>query len=125
MNRLNIIPTIAVWLSMFTFVVATPAVGACYMDGVQNRLANLCALDKIQGAKVDLRTLELIDYKLKLEGSSNGLGLPTRVAANMVTNFAYPILSYSDDINGGNSAEPLVLGELTFDGEEELYIIKV
>lgn len=100
---------------------ATPAVGACYIDGVQNRLANLCALDKIQGATVDLRTLELIDYKLKLEGSSNGLGLPTRMAASTTSKSAYPILSYSDNINGGNSPEPLVLGNLSFDGEKELY----
>ena len=119
-NILNI-PTKPVWLSIFTLMAATPAVGACYVDGVQNRLANLCALDKIQGATVDLRTLELIDYKLKLEGSSNGLGLPTRVAAYTTSKSAYPILSYSDNINGGNSPEPLVLGNLSFDGEKALY----
>lgn len=118
-NILNIL-TIPIWLSIFTLMAATPAVGACYIGGVQNRLANLCALDKIQGAKVDLRTLELIDYKLKLEGSSNGLGLPTRLAANTTSKSAYPILSYSDNINGGNSPEPLVLGNLTFEGDEEL-----
>ena len=33
----------------------------------------------------------------------------------------YPILSYSDNINGGNSPEPLVLGNLTFEGDEQLY----
>ncbi|MDA9046529.1 hypothetical protein N9H68_01640 [Planktomarina temperata] len=32
----------------------------------------------------------------------------------------YPILSYSDNINGGNSPEPLVLGNLTFEGDEAL-----
>jgi len=100
---------------------ATPAVGACYIDGVRNRLANLCALDKIQGAKVDLRTLELIDYKLKLEGSSNGLGLPTRVAFNTTSKSVYPILFYSENINGGNSPEPLAVGNLTFEGDEQLY----
>jgi hypothetical protein len=119
-NILNI-PTKPVWLSIFTLMAASPAVGACYVDGVQNRLANLCALDKIQGATIDVRTLELIDYKLKLEGSFNGLGLPTRVAASTTSKSAYPILSYSDNINGGNSPEPLVLGNLSFDGEKELY----
>jgi hypothetical protein len=106
---------------MLPFLLPNSTIAACYTEGATARLSNYCAMDRIQGARVDLRTVQLIDYKLKLEGSSNGLGLPTRVAANMVTNFAYPILSYSDDINGGNSAEPLVLGELTFDGEEELY----
>ena len=47
-NILNI-PTKPVWLSIFTLMAASPAVGACYVHGVQNRLANLCALDKIQG----------------------------------------------------------------------------
>ena len=108
-------------MSIFTHMAATPAVGACYIHGVQNRLANLCALDKIQGAKVDLRTLELIDYKLKLEGSSNGLGLPTRVAAYTTSKSAYPIFFYSENINGGNSPEPLALGNLTFEGDEQLY----
>jgi len=100
---------------------ASPAVGACYIDGVQNRLANLCALDKIEGDTIDLRTVQFIDYKLKLEGSSNGLGLPTRVAASTTSKSAHPILSYSDNINGGNSPEPLVVGNLSFDGEKELY----
>ncbi|MDC3340513.1 hypothetical protein OAV54_01945 [Planktomarina temperata] len=119
-NILNI-PTKPVWLSIFTLMAASPAVGACYVDGVQNKLANFCALDKIQGATIDVRTLELIDYKLKLEGSFNGLGLPTGVAASTTSKSAYPILSYSDNINGGNSPEPLVLGNLSFDGEKELY----
>ena len=120
MNTINTIPTPPVWLSIFTFVLATPAVGACYMDGVQNRLANLCALDKIQGAKVDLRSLQLIDYRLKFEGSINGLGLPTQLAANTMSKSLYPILSYSDNINGGNSPEPLLIGNLTFEGDEAL-----
>ena len=42
-------------------------------------LANYCALDKIQGARVDVRTAQLVDYKLKLEGSTRGLGFPARV----------------------------------------------
>ena len=119
-NILNI-PTKPVWLSIFTLMAASPAVGACYIDGVQNRLANLCALDKIEGDTIDLRTVQFIDYKLKLEGSSNGLGLPTRVAASTTSKSAHPILSYSDNINGGNSPEPLVVGNLSFDGEKELY----
>ena len=68
-----------------------------------------------------MRTIKLIDYKLKREGERRGLGLPKRVAANTTSKSAYPILSYSDNINGGNSPEPLVLGNLSFDGEKELY----
>ena len=41
---------------------------ACYVDGASIRLSNHCALDKIKGARVDVRTVQLIDYKLKLDG---------------------------------------------------------
>ena len=40
---------------------------------------------------------------------------------NSVSKAIYPILSYSNNINGGNSPEPLVLGNWTFIGQEELF----
>ena len=104
-----------------SFFLPTIASAACYVDGASTRLSNYCALDKIQGARVDVRTAQLIDYKLKLEGSTRGLGLPTRVKPHTTSKAVYPILSYSDNINGGNSPEPLVLGNLTFTGDETLY----
>ena len=104
-----------------SFFLPTIASAACYVDGASTRLSNYCALDKIQGARVDIRTVQLIDYKLKLEGSTRGLGLPTRVKPHTTSKAVYPILSYSDNINGGNSPEPLVLGNLTFTGDETLY----
>jgi hypothetical protein len=104
-----------------SFFLSTTASAACYVDGASARISNYCALNKIQGARVDLRTAQFIDYKLKREGMQRGLGLSTRVAASTTSKSAYPILSYSDNINGGNSPEPLVLGNLSFDGEKELY----
>ena len=104
-----------------SFLLPSLAEAACYIDGASGRLASYCALDKIQGARVDLRSLQLIDYKLKLEGKTDGLGFPSRIEKKSLTKSLYPILSYSDNINGGNSPEPLVLGNLSFDGEKELY----
>ena len=104
-----------------SFLLPSTASAACYVDGASGRLGNYCALDKIQGARVDVRTAQLIDYKLKLEGSTRGLGFPARVKPSSTSKSLYPILSYSDNINGGNSPEPLVLGNLTFDGDETLY----
>ena len=104
-----------------SFFFTTTAYAACYVDGVSGRLVNYCALDKIQGATVDVRTAQIIDYKLKLEGSTRGLGFPSRVKPHSVSKSLYPTLSYSDNINGGNSPEPMVLGNLTFNGEEDLY----
>lgn len=102
------------------FFLSLPANASCYVDGASTRLGNYCALDKINGTRVDVRTAQMIDYKLKLEGSTNGLGLPKRLAAKTTRKSIYPILSYSDNLNGGNSPEPLVLGNLTFEGNEEL-----
>ena len=107
-------------LGLSFFFLVSPAYAACYVDGASNRLSNYCALDKIQGARVDVRTAQLIDYKLKLEGSTRGLGFPTRVKPHTTSKALYPILSYSDNINGGNSPEPLVLGNLTFEGDDTL-----
>ena len=104
-----------------SFLLPETASASCYIDGASGRLSNYCALDKIQGARVDARTAQLIDYKLKLEGSTRGLGFPARFKPNSTSNSLYPILSYSDNINGGNSPEPLVIGSLTFDGDEALY----
>ena len=103
-----------------SFFLPTNASAACYVDGASARLSNYCVLDKIQGAKVDVRTVQLIDYKLKLEGSTRGLGLPTRVKPHSTSKAVYPSLSYSDNINGGNSPESLVLGNLTFEGDDTL-----
>jgi hypothetical protein len=104
-----------------SFLIPATASASCYIDGSSGRLSNYCALDKIQGARVNVRTAQLIDYKLKLEGSTRGLGFPARVKPNSTSKSLYPILSYSDNINGGNSPEPLVIGSLTFDGDEALY----
>ncbi|MBT5560545.1 MAG: hypothetical protein HOJ88_11710 [Proteobacteria bacterium] len=117
-SKKTILIMIAVGLSFF---LPNSASAVCYTGGIGGRLTNYCALDKIQGARVDLRTVQFIDYKFKREGKRRGLGLPTRLAANTTSKSAYPILSYSDNINGGNSPEPLVLGNLSFDGEQELY----
>ena len=102
------------------FFLPSSALSACYTESVNARLGNYCALGEIQGVSVDFHTVQLIDYKLKLEGSTNGLGLPTQLAANTTSKSIYPIFSYTDNINGGNSPEPLVLGNLTFEGDAEL-----
>lgn len=104
-----------------SFLLPSIASASCYGEGASGRLSNYCALDKIRGARVDVRTAQLIDYKLKLEGSTRGLGFPSRVKPNSVSKAVYPIFTYSDNINGGNSPEPLVLGNLTFTGQEDLF----
>ena len=95
----------------------------CLIAGTSARLSNFCILEQMSQSLVDYRLALLIDTRLKSEGYSRGLGLPNSQAAPTTSTkaFVQPILSYSDNINGGNSPEPLVLGSLTFDGDEALY----
>lgn len=104
------------------FFLANMAFAACYFDdGPSGRLSNYCAIQLINGQRIDNRSLRLVDYKLKMEGNTQGLGLPTKVKKNTTQRFFSPLLFYSNNINGGNSSKPLKLGNLTFEGEEELF----
>lgn len=117
-ENVNLIKNLAFVLPLFL-----PNLGAaaCYIEGASGRLANYCAVEKIQGARIYVRTLQLIDYRLKIEGSAKGLGLPASVRLSSISKVLYPILTYSDNINGGNPPKALVLGNLSFDGEEDFY----
>ena len=108
-------------VSLAVCLLPKTAFSACYSDVISARLSNFCALDKLKTAKTDVRTLQLVDYRLKREGFQRGLGLPTRIKFHSTSKALYPILSYSDNINGGNSPEPLVIGSLSFDGDEALF----
>jgi hypothetical protein len=52
------------------------------------------------------------------EGYAAGLGLPNRVEQNSVQTFVTPTIDYNTNINGGNPNRPLVLGGLTFTGDD-------
>ena len=106
---------------LLPFFFVNTASAACYFDGPSGRLSNYCAIHLINGQRVDSRSLRLIDYKLKMEGSTNGLGLPFKVKKNTTQRFLSPLLFYSSNINGGNSPKPLKLGNLTFEGDEKLF----
>ena len=94
------------------FLFANVASAACYFDGPSGRLSNYCAIQLINGQRVDNRSLRLIDYKLKMEGNTNGLGLPSKVNMNTTQRYLSPLLLYSNNINGGNSSKPLNLPNL-------------
>ena len=94
------------------FLFANVASAACYFDGPSGRLSNYCAVQLINGQRVDNRSLRLIDYKLKMEGNTNGLGLPSKVNMNTTQRYLSPLLFYSNNINGGNSSKPLNLPNL-------------
>jgi hypothetical protein len=104
------------------FFLATPSNAACYTEGASGRLSNKCAIDKLDGVTVDAKTAELIDLKLKSEGNRQGLGFPLRIKPNTLTKAIYPVLAYSENINGGSSPAPLMIGNLgPFTVEEEFF----
>ena len=106
---------------LLPFFFVNTASAACYFDGPSGRLSNYCAIHLINGQRVDSRSLRLIDYKLKMEGSTNGLGLPFKIKKNTTQRFLSPLLFYSSNINGGNSSKPLKLGNIIFEGDEKLF----
>lgn len=62
---------------------------------------------------------QALDYRLKQEGYERGIGLPGKIDQATFSPYAAPIIEYSSDINGGNPNKPLVLGSLTFVGDED------
>lgn len=94
----------------------------CLILEASYRLSTFCALEHMSQSLIGYRTAVIIDNLLKSEGYSRGLGLTESSAVNPTSEkaFIHAILSYSDNINGGNSPGPLVLGNLTFEGDEAL-----
>lgn len=100
---------------------ASPAIANCLSAGSNERLQNYCFINEIDGERIGLRTAQVIDARLKREGYEVGLGMPLEMDSSSIQFFAVPTLAYSSNINGGNPTEPLVLGQLVFDGNPELY----
>jgi hypothetical protein len=116
-------PFFSAWQSVLTsviFVVAlTQSASACYSPILSERFANFCVAEQLDLRKLSPNELVIVDYRLKREGYSRGLGFPSSVEQTSVQTFASPILDYNTNINGGNPNRPLVLGGLTFDGDPE------
>lgn len=121
MNGIRAALTIAVWFLLNHLITTTPATAACYSENSRNRLANFCAVNKLKGSEISVKNLEFINQQLNLEGFSTNLGFPKQVSVNTVNTSLNPIFFYTENLNGGNSPEPLVLGGLSLDGETELH----
>ena len=100
-------------LSILFFVLPLQAAAQCYDGGASERLQNYCATERLNGSYADLNTLRFVDNRLKSEGFARGLGLPGIVPRHTNKVEFAPSLRYSSNINGGNSSEPLVLGQST------------
>lgn len=107
----------------FDLLLASAASASCIGLGGDERLQNYCLLNAIDGKAIDYSAATMIDSRLRRAGSSTGLGVPRAVPfdRSSVSFSIRPVLRYEGNINGGNPAKPLVIGNLTFDGDEALY----
>ena len=111
---------LALTFAMFDAPIAS---ASCIGVGGDERLQNYCLLSAIDRIAIDYRTAAMIDSRLRRAGSSTGLGVPRSIPfdSSSVSFSVRPMLRYEGNINGGNPAKPLVIGNLTFNGDESLY----
>lgn len=99
----------------------TASYAFCDQSAASSRLQVYCLSNVLSMTPTDVGSAQLLDYRLKLEGYSRGIGLPGLVNQTTFSPYISPILEFSSDINGGNPNRPLVLGSLTFFGDEEFF----
>lgn len=108
-------------LSILLFVgvvVSAPAQASCLNPNADTRLRTFCVAETLVGNAVTLNDALLLDTLLKREGFAAGIGLVNPVDTSTTQTFVSPVLDYNTNINGGNPNRPLVLGGLTFTGDE-------
>lgn len=109
----------------FAILFSSKTVASCFGLGGSEGLNNYCVLNAINGKTINHQTATAIDARLRRAGSGLGLNLPNAEPVEKITT-SYsirPVLRYSNNINGGNSAKPLVLGKAVFRTDEALYRI--
>ena len=91
---------------------------SCLNLKADTRLRTYCVAEILSGNAVTLNDALLLDTLLKREGFASGIGLPNTVDTSTTQTFVTPTVEYKTNINGGNPNRPLVLGGLTFTGDE-------
>ncbi|MFU8864641.1 MAG: hypothetical protein ACNA7O_12065 [Rhodobacterales bacterium] len=101
----------------------TPTVSYAFCDNssANSRLQVYCLSNVLSMTATNIGAAQILDYRLKQEGYARGIGLPGIVDQASFVPFVSPIIEYSSDINGGNPNRPLVLGSLTFFGDEKFF----
>ena len=91
---------------------------SCLNPNADTRLRTYCVAETLVGNAVTLSDALLLDTLLKREGFATGIGLTNPVDKSTTQTFVSPVLDYNTNINGGNPNRPLVLGGLTFTGDD-------
>jgi hypothetical protein len=96
---------------------STAAQANCLAGNSESRLKIFCVAETLNNKQIGIGDAEFLDAMLKREGYSRGLGFPTTVDQTSVETYVSPVLDYNNNINAGNPNRPLVLGNLSFDGD--------
>ena len=96
----------------------------CDMSFIDTRLITTCKLFRANEKTLPDYIAQKLDYDLKNLGYSSGVGMnyPYAPKVNNVNVSVVPTFDYSTNINGGNPPKQLKLGNLSFTGDEELYL---
>ena len=113
--KLNFKDKAVLFLGLLT---ATQAQASCLNPNGDSRLRTYCVAETLMGNAVTLGDAMLLDTLLKREGFAAGIGLPNPVERSTTQTFVSPVLDYNSNINSGNPNRPLILGGLTFTGDE-------
>jgi hypothetical protein len=105
-------------VAAFLAVTSSEALASCLNPNADSRLRTFCVAETLVDRRITLGDAMVLDTMLKREGYANGIGLPNRIPRHMSQAFASPVVDYDTNINGGNPDRPLVLGGLTFIGDE-------
>ena len=107
-------------LSFFFCSYSTPMV-ACSLGSISERLENYCLINKINSSTITLATAQQFDIRMRNEGYDSNLSLNAGSTKGFRKTAVSPILSWENDLNGGNPAKDLVLGEVNFSSDQDLY----
>ena len=115
--------TIGFFAITLVLLSSTLATASCLGLGADERLENHCLVNNLNGATINKTDLLSIDHRLRREGYKDGLGVQgTKPVDNFSSSFSVtPIFMYEENINGGNSRQPLVVGSLRLIGDENFY----
>ena len=109
---------LAALAALAALLLSGSAAHGCGDDG-SSRLKLRCMVDRAAGKALGPRSAQILDHALKVEGYRAGLGFAGQVPDLTSGSRITPLVTWSDNINGGNAHRPLVIGSLTFTGNPD------
>jgi hypothetical protein len=100
-------------------ICAASSAESCVNVSGNDRLYTYCLLNQASDKVLTARDVVFLSTQLESVGQDRLINVTKGKSEHSFA--AFPLVQYSDNINGGNPDKPLVLGALTFTGDPELY----